>query len=160
MKRVPVGRDGLYALVDDQDYELVSGFTWLIMRRPKGVLYARSRYRDDVGKVREQRMHRLITGWPETDHINLNGLDNRRENLRQANRSQNCANRRKPTHGVTSRFKGVSWDLRNRKWLAMIMVHKRNIYLGRYLSELEAAKAYNDAAAKYFGEFALLNLVR
>ncbi len=157
--KVPVGRDGLYALVDEQDYELVSGFSWFTMLRPNGVIYARRQFRGADGKRHEQRMHTLLTGWVETDHINLNGLDNRRENLREADRSQNCANRRKPSHGLTSTFKGVSWDSRRRMWQALIMVHKKNIYLGRHHSELEAARAYNDAAVKHFGEFALLNLV-
>jgi hypothetical protein len=155
---VPVGRSGLYALVDDRDYELVSGYVWNVMNRPNGVVYARRTYRDDDGRLREQRMHTLITGWTETDHINLDGLDNRRENLRKATHSQNCANRRKPKHGRTSMFKGVHWNTRRQLWIASIMVHKRGLFLGGYPSEIEAAVAYDAAAVKYFGEFALLNL--
>jgi hypothetical protein len=103
-------------------------------------------------------MHKLLTGWPQTDHINGNGLDNRRCNLRPVTSQQNRANQRK-TRG-TSQFKGVYLRRRERNWEAAIKVNRRRIYLGTFSSEVEAARAYDAAARHHFGEFAALNFPR
>jgi AP2 domain. len=159
--RVPVGRDGLYALVDDQDYELVSSFAWFVMRRPRGVIYARRQFISTDGRKREQRMHSLITGWPEVDHANLDGLDNRRSNLRRATHGQNVANRRKlTTRTCASKYKGVTWDRKHNKWAVQLWVGGARIWGGRFTEELDAAIAYDNLAIECFGEYARLNLVQ
>lgn len=101
------------------------------------------------------RMHHLVMGSvQEVDHINRDGLDNHRSNLRFATRVQNSANQR-PRKG-TSRFKGVSWNCG--KWRAVIMIDRKQISLGRYSDELEAAAAYDKAAKAAWGEYAYQNL--
>jgi hypothetical protein len=101
-------------------------------------------------------MHKLlIPGVSRIDHRNRDGLDNRRENLRPATQSQNMANSR--SRPGSSLFKGVSWIRRDRRWYASIMFNYRSISLGNYVSEIEAAKAYNAAAIRLFGEYARLN---
>ena len=80
------------------------------------------------------------------------------ENLRVCTDSQNQSNRR-PRDGATSRYKGVSWDAETQKWRAFIYANKKRIFIGRFLTELEAASAYNAAALKYFGEFARINVL-
>jgi hypothetical protein len=104
-------------------------------------------------------LHRIILDAPkgtDVDHINGNGLDNRRCNLRLATRSQNHANRfKKP--GTTSRFKGVRFE-RNR-WHAQIRVQYKKTYLGSFRDEIDAALAYNAAALEAFGEFARINTI-
>ena len=107
--------------------------------------------------------HRLawlyMTGdWPKEyiDHINCVRDDNRWENLREANRSQNNSNV-KPRKNSLSKYKGVSWHKKNASWRARISVNNNSIALGYFSSELEAAKAYNEAAKKYHGEYAYLN---
>ena len=90
------------------------------------------------------------------DHINSNGLDNRRENLRVCTHKENCRNSRSLKKG-TSKYKGVSKNGYN--WCARIMVDSVGLYLGQYTDQDDAALAYNKAATLYFGEYALLNIV-
>jgi hypothetical protein len=91
------------------------------------------------------------------DHRNNDGLDNRRDNLRLATRSQNMYNKLKTKSKTSSRFIGVSFDKSRRKWEARIYYQGRKIWLGRFDSEIDAALAYDEAARKYHGEFARLN---
>lgn len=145
---------GKTALVDDEDYELVSKHHWLleVRQRGNGVIRYYARTADHPRRY----MHKMITGWPETDHENSNGLDNRRSNLRRVTRAQNCANSRKRP-GVTSRFKGVSWHSAAAKWEACIYAHGRKKHLGVFVNEEDAAKAYDREAKTLRGEFARLN---
>lgn len=143
-----------YAIVDDEDYERMNQFTWHAVRREgKKNTYAQTNVRVE-GKKTTKRMHQLITGFRQTDHANGIGLDNRRENLRDSNTSQNAANSR-PRKGA-SKFKGVSWHKANQKWVAAIRCEKQT-YIGSFDSEVEAAKAYDAKAKELFGEFARTN---
>ena len=90
------------------------------------------------------------------DHINGDKLDNRKENLRLATNQQNSMNR-KPHKNSSSKYKGVYWSKRENKWIAQIVINKKNKYIGRYQDEKEAALAYDKAAREHFGEYAKLN---
>jgi len=154
MQRIPLhNRDGdvvAYALVDDEDYEWLSQHKW--SANPDG--YALSRLGTTHGPL--VRMHRLILSCKnDVDHINGNRLDNRRQNLRPATRAQNSANQR--PRGGSSKFKGVSWHKKAGKWMAYIMVNYKRVYLGLHVVEEDAARAYDIAAMRLFGEFALTN---
>lgn len=103
-------------------------------------------------------MHRLLVGAErgiEVDHKNRDGLDCRRENLRVATRSQNASN--SPSIGGTSKYKGVNWHRARGKWAAYIKHNMVRKYLGLFLSEQDAACAYDAAAIRMHGEFAYLN---
>lgn len=112
-------------------------------------------------------LHRIIANAPKgirVDHKNLNKFDCRRSNLRLATGVQNCQNvPKRLLRGVaTSKFKGVWFDKKNSAWCSMIRPPNwgnKRAWLGRHKSEIAAARAYNAAAKKYFGEFAYLNAV-
>jgi HNH endonuclease/AP2 domain len=104
-------------------------------------------------------MHHLVLGRPpegyETDHINRNGLDNRRSNLRFVTRSYN--NQGKKYEGKTSQYTGVSWYFRYKKWVALIRKDGKLHNLGYYEGEEDAARAYNEKALELYGSDAKVN---
>lgn len=160
MKEIALSR-GLVALVDDEDFVELSKYKWYA--NPVGArIYAR---RDVVidGKRIRIYMHKMILRTDNlVDHINGNGLDNRKTNLRSANFQLNGANRhtkRKRYSGVPSKYHGVCWHKAARKWMSAITVKYERIYLGLFESEEDAARAYNKEATKQFGQFATLNPV-
>lgn len=150
----------LWAVVDLEDYERVNRYRWHALRLPHAT-YAQGRVRLDGQAVRIS-MHRFIMDAPtglDVDHIDHDGLNNHRSNLRVATRSMNLGNMRIATGG-SSQYKGVYFDRRSnraKRWSAQISVHNEYIRLGRFHTELEAALAYDDAARKLRGEFALVN---
>ena len=95
------------------------------------------------------------------DHINGDKRDNRLENLRLATWQQQSFNRPKQKRKSYSKYKGINYQKSspNKPWLAFIFYNNKKIYLGHFATEVEAAKAYNDAAIKFFGEFAKLNII-
>ena len=150
---------GKYAIVDPDDFERLNKHKWFAIKNAN-TFYARRTKRAGKKYV-SIMMHRQILHSPDhlvVDHINHNGLDNRKANLRLATRSQNNFNRliikRK---GSSSKYKGVSWNKDSKKWLARIHVNGRYEFLGSFKDEIQAAKAYDKAAKKYHGEFASLN---
>jgi len=141
------------ALVDDGDYDLVMRYRWNAIEQPgQGCAYALTN--DPAGPSRSLHMHTLITGWAQVDHRDHNGLNNQRANLRPATHSQNLGNQRK-RRGTASRYKGVTPC--KRSWQARIRVNGKQTHLGTYGTEEEAARAYDAAARRAFGEFACLN---
>jgi hypothetical protein len=105
-------------------------------------------------------MHREVLDPPDhlfADHINHNGLDNRIANLRAATHRQNAYNRIHFTKNPSSKYKGVSFKKQTKKWTAQIRYDGRSKFIGTFDSETEAAKAYDEAAKQYHGEFAVLN---
>jgi len=145
MKEIPLTK-GKVAIVDDDDFEYLSKFRWYVDARG----YAVHKRKEIV------YMHRLISKTPkglETDHINGNKLDNRKENLRHCTKSENMRNRGKQTNNKSG-YKGVSWHLRAKKWLAHIVINRKSIHLGLFDDPEEASKTYRKAEKEMFGEFA------
>jgi hypothetical protein len=148
---------GKFAKVDPEDYIWLSQFRWHC-KVNKNAIYA-VRTITEAGRSKRIFMHRLIMNTPPhlvCDHINHCGLDNRKLNLRNCTISQNNANSRS-ARGASSKYKGVSWDKRRKKWSAYIKKASKQFNLGQFDDELDAAKAYDRAANKYHGEFAGLN---
>ena len=162
MKRIPLTK-GQFALVDDQDYQWLNQWRWRYHKSTNGKTgYAFRNERIGPGKRRHVSMHRLIMGAgekQEVDHVDTNGINNQRSNLRVCTRTQNRSNL-SAYRTNTSGFKGVSWDKGARKWAARIAAKGRRIHLGLFTNKIEAAHAYNQAALRYHGEFAHLNNVQ
>lgn len=141
---------GIYKIViDTTDYELVKKYRWFISTSGKS-LYARARWHD--GPERFVYLHILLCPqWKLVDHEDGNGLNNRRHNLREANKQQNAWNQKTKEH--TSKYHGVSWQSARNKWVAQLMVNGKQNNLGRFDTEEEAYKARLDAEEKYLGGF-------
>ena len=140
-------------LYDHADAETVEGYRWSLSESNSvpELFYART-----SSKLLRTSMHILLTGRTLVDHINRNGLDNRRNNLRPATKSQNSANQRPRSNG-TSQYKGVFLKKTTGRWGTRIKADGRSVHLGYFADEIEAAKTYDRAALEAFGEFAYLN---
>jgi hypothetical protein len=139
---------GQNAIVDAADYDWLNQWNWFAVWAPN----TKSFYAKRQPNI---PMQRVIMGGL-ADHKSHDTLDNRRQNLRPCTTEQNNLNTR--GYGRASNFKGVSWDKETRKWHARIRTKGRCISLGRFVSPEDAAKAYDEAAQKYHGEFGHLNL--
>ncbi len=155
MKQIPLTQ-GKFALVDDEDFEYLNQWKWCVSADN----YAKRGVWID-GKVKCRYMHRLIMRINDRkvfiDHKDHNGLNNQKENLRLATHSQNSMNTTAQKQSV-SKYLGVSLSKKN-PWTAQIGFNGIQKYLGGFNNEIDAAKAYNEAAIKYHGEFANLNKV-
>lgn len=150
--------NGLFCSVDDSDFEDLNQFHWHAARR-KYTHYAH-RMIDINGKRTSILMHRLISMAPkgmEVDHIDGDGLNNQKSNLRLATISQNRSHQIRQHPKKTSRFRGVSWSKSMKKWVSNIQVNKKYNHLGSFDSEIDAAMSYDRAAAENFKEFASTN---
>jgi hypothetical protein len=143
-------------LVDDDVFEYLNSFKWHF----DGSYAARKEQQPD-GTVKTVKMHREIMNPPKDksiDHINSDGLDNRRENLRIATHAQNIMNQR-PRKNTSSQYKGVSWCKRYKKYEAYINCNGKRTRLGSFRNENDAAMAYNVASERLHGEFARKNVI-
>jgi len=151
-------KNTLYAKVDDADYDWLSKYNWSY-GESCGNNYA---YTYTNGKT--IRLHSLIMGNPPSedltvDHKNDDSLDNQRINLRWATKSQQEFNKGKQGVKCSSKYKGVSWNKYARKWSAYILYNGKRQHLGYFKDEIIAAKVYNNAAKKYYGDSVRLNII-
>ena len=154
-RRLYLGQDK-WSLLDVKDYYHLRIFKWVVYGNGTNLYAIRLRF-TEPNKTSTVYMHREIMNPPAglvVDHKNCDGLDNRRSNLRFATQAQNTLNRRKKKNAV-SQFRGV-WFYKG-KWGSQISSQGKRIFLGRFDNEIDAAKAYDEAARKYHGEFARLN---
>lgn len=161
---VPEGHASLYvghgkfAICDWADWPTVRGYWWRLTTSRGSTQYAQAHSSHDTKTRHRITMHGLIMQPPDgasVDHINGDGLDNRRANLRVVTHQQNTWNQR--GHGGGSKFKGVSFRKDTAVWRAYLTVDGKRKWLGAFASEIDAARAYNTAARDTFGEFARLN---
>lgn len=152
MKKI-ILTQGKFAKVDDSDYEKLNKFKWFAHFNHKW--YVIRNINKSNSKQTQVKMHRVLMNAPlgvEIDHINGDGLDNRRKNLRLCSRSQNAKNRKKNINS-TSGVKGVHFSKSHNKWIARIQVDGKRLSLGDFLSKESAYKAYCEACIKYHGKF-------
>ena len=151
-----------FAMVDDADFDRLNQWKWGVSKKGNN-FYA---FRDDkmIGGIKGKTilMHALVIGTKPgmvRDHINGNGMDNRRFNLRFCTRKQNFFNSRKRKDGTTSRYKGVCFDRGANKFRSYITYNGKKIHLGVFELESDAALSYNNAAKIYQRDFAKLNQI-
>jgi len=164
VKIIPL-RQGKEATVDDCDYEYLTQWKWQF-HRPGNRRTGYASRREKAGeKCRRIYMHCLVLARSglmvdgrHVDHVDGNGLNNCRGNLRASTTSQNHANR-PGNRNNTSGFKGVSWNRGAGKFEAHITVSRHKLHLRYFDDPRDAARAYNEAALKFYGEFACLNSV-
>jgi AP2 domain-containing protein len=155
MRTLPLTR-GLVAFVDDGDFERLSKFHWQAVFI-KGNWYAkRARWNGKNNDSVYLHSEVLQTSEP-VDHRDGNGLNNRRKNLRSANKSKNGMAYRRKTPGKTSQYRGVSFHKPSGKWRAYICSESRMLHLGLFEFEQDAARAYDVAAKEHFKGFASPN---
>jgi hypothetical protein len=145
--------NGMFATIDAVDVPLVDGYDWTAAVRRNTIYVKRATLSKGVRKT--ILLHRVIAGTPDgmdTDHVNGNGLDNRRVNLRPATKIQNATNSRLCERN-TSGLKGAMFYRANGKWRSQIVVNRRNIHLGYYATPEEAHAVYAKASAEMHGEF-------
>lgn len=159
MKKIKLTR-GIFAMVDDEDYDAINKHKWHAAKTSIGTFYARrNSTKNESEKRKTIRMHNQITGFKMLDHIDGNGLNNQKSNLRECTHSQNMSNRK--SYNKTG-LKGVSFNKTINGvdyYHARIKHNGKEYYLGYSSSPKECARMYNDAAVKYFGEFACLNKI-
>lgn len=152
---------GQVAIVDDEDFEWLNQWKWLAVKLRSTyyamrVVYEKSQYKETI------LMHRLIlglTGRKEiADHKDHNGLNNQKSNLRIATHSENMANRCARKNS-SSKFLGVSKNIKTNKWRAKIQTGGQCVHIGNFTDEKDAAIAYNKKAKEVHGDFANLNIV-
>lgn len=159
MRKIPLNQ-GKFALIDDEDFERVNQYKWHLFKCGTGLkeYVATNKYVNGIRKV--IKLHRFILRAKKKqimDHINGNGLDNRKANLRFCTQQQNAYNR-KLNKNNTSGYKGISFKkdirLKYKQWIAYINVEKKRKYLGYFRTKEEAMKVRIEAEKQYYGEFA------
>ena len=162
MKVIELTRDQV-AIVDDEDFERLAQWRWFCgLSQDKKRFYAvRTAKSSDGAHTPGIRilMHRVILGVKKgvlVDHQNMNGLDNRKQNIRICTPSQNLSNTTKRPN-CSSVLKGACWDKERQKWLSSIQHDEKTYFLGRFSTEQEAHEAYRVAAVRLHGAFARFN---
>lgn len=154
MKEIILGNN-LTAQVDDDDYIYLNQWKWYIHKSRTSQYAAR---RITIKGIRKRIfMHNVIMNprkGVKVEHININGLDNQRSNLRFATHAQNCINYHRTNK---TGYRGVSYDKKNNMFRARISINDRRKHLGYFNNPIEAAKKHDHAALKYQGEFAIIN---
>lgn len=152
MKKIHLTQ-GKTTLVDDEDYDLLIKYKWCAHKQKTGVFYAHTNIRQNDGSYKTESMHRILMEPEEgedVDHVDCNGLNNQKHNLRVCTHAENCRNsaRRKKNR---SGYKGV--DFNNNKWRVRLKVDGRTVVNRRFSDISDAIREYKRCSEKYHGDF-------
>jgi len=165
MKLIKLGTKDVYAKVDDEDYEYLSRLKWTSSHKGRNFYAIRRQYIDErkengLKKATKISMHRVVMKVSDKniliDHIDGDGLNNQKSNLRIVDYKENRRNSKK-AENASSKYKGVSWLKCRNRWKATIYINGKNKQIGLYKDEIKAAMAYDEFAKTHFGEHAWLN---
>lgn len=169
MKLIELSKSGTkhkgkyFAQVDDDMFEYLNQWNWFFMRGNTTNYARRNQYSprsNGKKRIKTILMHRFIMGVTDpkikVDHKDHNGFNNRKYNIRTATHNQNISNTTSRKNS-SSKYLGVCWVARLKRWVAQIQFNKNKIHIGCYLLEEDAARAYDKKATELFGEFANLN---
>ncbi len=151
---------GRHAIVDPDDYDRLSRNRWYVSKGRNTCYAIRGQWSPEKKRRLTISMHREVVDIPDgmyVDHINHNGLDNRKANLRPAKPDQNARHTLYPKRNTSSKYRGVWYNKKKRRWRAVIGINNTRKTIGNYREEIDAAKAYDEEARKHYGEFAVLN---
>jgi len=146
-------------LIDVEDYNKIKNYRWYAhLDKRTNSFYVRTH----IERIILLSLHRVILNLTNPkikgDHKDHNTLDNRKQNLRVCTQSENLRNQKLHKNNKSG-YKGIRWRNKNKKWEAYIGLNHKYTHLGSYKNKLDAVLAYNQAAIKYYGEFARLNNV-
>lgn len=162
IKKVKYKDTFLDVIIDDEDEKLLSSHTWNIRKTDTGIFHV-SNSNCKTNTSGFTFFHRMLLNLTDTnilvDHINRNGLDNRKENLRLSNKSTNAMNRGKNKNNKSG-YKGVSLDRRFNTWSAELMAGLKRYRVHGFKTKEEAAKKYNELAMEHHKEFAVFNIIK
>lgn len=147
-------------LIDDEDYELINKYSWVVCRDKlkREVAVKTNVWDSETKKTKQIPIHQIILKSKFIDHIDSDPFNNQKSNLRKCNQSQNCKNR-SIQKGNKSGFKGVFFQKKLGKWRAQISLKNKPKHIGCFTDPVKAAMAYNEAAKLHYGEFAKLNII-
>ena len=155
MKKIKLTQ-GQVALVDNEDYECLNKLKWYTMNNRNKIIPVC--FENGIMKKMSRLIMYPIPDDLQIDHINGDPSDNRRSNLRLCTNQQNAQNRGAQANNKSG-YKGVSWHKHSKKWQSQIKANDKVIPLGYFDDPIDAAKTYNEAAIKYHGEFARINII-
>ena len=143
--------------IDLENYEYIKNFNW-ILEKGSNTFYAYRKQKNKTIKMHREIMNLNFGDGLIVDHINHNGLDNRKINLRIATKKENAQNSLSQKNS-SSKYLGVSFYKRDKIWTAQIKINDKKKHLGRFEKEIDAAIAYNNAAIINYKNFANLNII-
>jgi hypothetical protein len=158
MKKIKLTQ-GKFALVDDEDFEWLNQWKWCYHKeKNKNTGYVVRAINKKLIRMHRQILNLIFGDKKDADHKDHNGLNNQKNNLRIVTSQENRRNSLK-IKNCFSKYKGVSLHKSTKKWRAYIVINYKQKHLGLFISEKKAAKVYNQAAIKYFGKHAYLNII-
>jgi hypothetical protein len=143
---------------NDLDHDVLSNYKWSLSKG-RNTFYCRTNAPHPIRGTQGFGMHQLLMGFPKcVDHKDRNGLNNTRDNLRSTSVQNNNRNATKQRNNTTG-YRGVDYNKNHKSFRARVNINRKSVYCRYFKTAEEAAKAYNEAAIKYFGEFANLNVL-